>query len=75
VRDAATARARDQLIAGAPDTVAAEVARQVAAAGVNYFVCRFAFGDLGFAESARSLDRFVGQVIPQVRARVVGEDA
>lgn len=74
-RDFATARARDQLIAGAPDTVAAEIARQIEAAGVNYFVCRFAFGDLGFAESARSLARFVGQVMPTVRARVVRDDA
>ena len=58
-------RAATVLIAGAPNTVAAEIARQVEAAGVNYFVCRFAFGDLGFAKSAHSLARFVGQVSPR----------
>ena len=34
--------------------------------GCNYFVCRFAYGDLGFEESARSLDLFVNEVMPRL---------
>ena len=59
------ARGRDAVIAGSPDTVAAEIARQVAAAGVNYFVCRFAYGDLSYDEAARSLALFGSDVAPR----------
>jgi hypothetical protein len=45
--------------------VAAEIARQVDAAGLNYFVCRFAYGDLSYQESARSLALFSEAVAPQ----------
>ena len=58
------ARQRDIIIAGSPATAAAEIARQVDAAGLNYFVCRFAFGDLSYAESARSLALFSAEVAP-----------
>ena len=59
------ARERDAVIAGEPQTVAADIARQVEAAGLNYFVCRFAYGDLTYAESARSLALFTEAVAPQ----------
>ena len=59
------ARERDIIIAGSPETAAAEIARQVEAAGLNYFVCRFAFGDLSYDESARSLSLFREAVAPQ----------
>jgi len=59
------ARERDIIIAGSPETAAAEIARQVDAAGLNYFVCRFAFGDLSYEESARSLALFSEAVAPQ----------
>ncbi len=59
------ARSRDAIIAGSPDTVAAEIARQVDAAGLNYFVCRFAYGDLSYEESARSLALFRDEVAPR----------
>jgi alkanesulfonate monooxygenase SsuD/methylene tetrahydromethanopterin reductase-like flavin-dependent oxidoreductase (luciferase family) len=59
------ARKRDIIIAGSPKTAAAEIARQVDAAGLNYFVCRFAFGDLGYDEAARSLALFSEAVAPQ----------
>ncbi|NKB49690.1 MAG: LLM class flavin-dependent oxidoreductase [Alphaproteobacteria bacterium] len=61
------ARDRDIIIAGSPDTAAAEIARQVEAAGLNYFVCRFAFGDLRYEESARSLALFADDVAPEFR--------
>lgn len=47
-----------QGIAGTADEVAAEIARQGKAAGINYFLCRFAFGDISLAEAERSLDLF-----------------
>lgn len=58
-------RKMDAVICGAPGTVATEIARQVDAAGLNYFVCRFAYGDLSYAESARSLALFRDGVAPQ----------
>lgn len=58
-------RKMDAVICGAPDTVQAEIARQVEAAGLNYFVCRFAFGDLSYEESARSLALFSDGVAPK----------
>lgn len=58
-------RKMDAIICGAPDTVAAEIARQVEAAGLNYFVCRFAYGDLSYEESARSLALFGEAVAPK----------
>ena len=59
------ARGLDAVIAGTPATVSAEIARQIDAAGLNYFVCRFAFGDLSYEESARSLALFGEAVAPQ----------
>lgn len=59
------ARSLDAIIAGSPATVAAEIARQVEAAGLNYFVCRFAYGDLSYEESARSLELFRATVAPK----------
>ncbi|MCZ6509092.1 MAG: LLM class flavin-dependent oxidoreductase [Alphaproteobacteria bacterium] len=55
----------DAVIAGSPETVSAEIARQVDAAGLNYFVCRFAYGDLSYQESARSLALFSDAVAPR----------
>ena len=63
--DLDTARARDAVIVGTPDSVAAEIERQVEQAGLNYFVCRFAYGDLSYDEAAASLALFVGEVMPR----------
>jgi alkanesulfonate monooxygenase SsuD/methylene tetrahydromethanopterin reductase-like flavin-dependent oxidoreductase (luciferase family) len=51
-------------IAGTPATVRAALSAQVAAAGNNYMICRFAFGDLSLSESLRSLDLFEQTVMP-----------
>jgi alkanesulfonate monooxygenase SsuD/methylene tetrahydromethanopterin reductase-like flavin-dependent oxidoreductase (luciferase family) len=53
-----------QGVAGSPETVGRTLAEQTVAGGVNYLVCRFAFGDLSLAESLRSLDLFSQQVMP-----------
>lgn len=54
----------DAMVCGSPATVRAEIERQIAATGCNYFVCRFAFGDLTLAESQGSLDLFASEVMP-----------
>ncbi|MCB1956961.1 MAG: LLM class flavin-dependent oxidoreductase [Rhodocyclaceae bacterium] len=51
-------------IAGTVGTVRDTVSRQVEEAGINYFLGRFAFGDLSFEESARSVELFAQEVAP-----------
>jgi alkanesulfonate monooxygenase SsuD/methylene tetrahydromethanopterin reductase-like flavin-dependent oxidoreductase (luciferase family) len=51
-------------IAGAPETVAAELRAQLAEAGANYCVGQFAFGDLTLAEVLRTVDLFTRHVMP-----------
>ncbi|MGB0571660.1 MAG: LLM class flavin-dependent oxidoreductase [Alphaproteobacteria bacterium] len=60
-----TARERDAIIAGTPDMVASEIERQIETAGLNYFVCRFAYGDLSFEEASGSFDLFTREVMPR----------
>jgi alkanesulfonate monooxygenase SsuD/methylene tetrahydromethanopterin reductase-like flavin-dependent oxidoreductase (luciferase family) len=55
-------------IAGAPATVRDWLAAQIAEAGVNYLVCRFAFGDMTPAESTASFDLFAREVMPALAA-------
>ncbi len=56
-------------VAGTPATVREALARLIAEAGVNYLVCRFAFGDMALAESLRSLELFAQQVMPELQPR------
>ncbi len=51
-------------VAGAPDKVRDVLAAQVGGAGVNYFLCRFAFGDLSLADTLRSVELFSTAVMP-----------
>ncbi len=51
-------------VAGRPETVRDVFAAQVAATGINYFMPRFAFGDLSLAESLHSLELFARDVMP-----------
>ncbi len=51
-------------IAGTAGTVRDSVTRQVEEAGINYFLGRFAFGDLSYEESARSVALFAQEVAP-----------
>jgi alkanesulfonate monooxygenase SsuD/methylene tetrahydromethanopterin reductase-like flavin-dependent oxidoreductase (luciferase family) len=60
-------------IAGSPARVHDILAEQVATAGINYLVCRFAFGDLAPAHALRSLELFVNEVMPALaRAQPLG---
>jgi alkanesulfonate monooxygenase SsuD/methylene tetrahydromethanopterin reductase-like flavin-dependent oxidoreductase (luciferase family) len=51
-------------IAGTPEMVRDTLTSQIAQAQNNYQICRFAFGDLTFDESLRSLDLFTRFVMP-----------
>lgn len=51
-------------VAGTADMVREELRGQAATAGVNYILCRFAFGDLSYAESLRSVELFRSGVMP-----------
>lgn len=56
--------ANGQAIVGAPDQVREAIAAQADAAGLNYMLLRFAFGDLTLDESLRSLHLFSAYVQP-----------
>ena len=47
-----------QAIAGTPREVARSIRAQSEEAGINYFLCRFAFGDITLEEARRSVDLF-----------------
>ena len=55
-------------VAGTPAQVREVLAAQVAEAGVNYFLCRVAFGDLSLDESLRSVELFAREVMPALAA-------
>jgi alkanesulfonate monooxygenase SsuD/methylene tetrahydromethanopterin reductase-like flavin-dependent oxidoreductase (luciferase family) len=61
-------------VAGTPETVRDVLAGQIAESGVNYFLCRFAFGDLTLAETQRSVELFSNSVMPGlIEAREAAE--
>jgi alkanesulfonate monooxygenase SsuD/methylene tetrahydromethanopterin reductase-like flavin-dependent oxidoreductase (luciferase family) len=55
-----------QGVAGAPQTVADFLRRELAGTGSNYCVGQFAFGDLTLAETQRSIALFAQEVMPQL---------
>lgn len=57
-----------QAIVGSPDTVRETIASQAKDAGLNYFLLRFAFGDLSLEESMRSVTLFADRVQPALEA-------
>lgn len=52
------------IVAGSASTVRERLKRDNAVAGINYCLCRMAFGDLSFEESSRSVDLFAREVMP-----------
>jgi alkanesulfonate monooxygenase SsuD/methylene tetrahydromethanopterin reductase-like flavin-dependent oxidoreductase (luciferase family) len=60
------ALAQGYIIAGSPSTVRERMKRDNEIAGINYSLCRLAFGDLSFEESKRSLELFAKEVMPAV---------
>ena len=59
-------------IAGTPETVRAEIARQVERTGANYFVGYFMFGTMTLADAMRSFALFTTEVKPHFEAVAVG---
>jgi alkanesulfonate monooxygenase SsuD/methylene tetrahydromethanopterin reductase-like flavin-dependent oxidoreductase (luciferase family) len=56
-----------RMIMGSPRTVREEIARQLEETGANYFITRFAYGNLTHEQSVRSLELFVSEVMPHFR--------
>jgi alkanesulfonate monooxygenase SsuD/methylene tetrahydromethanopterin reductase-like flavin-dependent oxidoreductase (luciferase family) len=54
------------VIAGTPDTVRAEIARQAAAIGVNYMNFSFYFGTMALKDALRSVTLFSREVMPKL---------
>jgi alkanesulfonate monooxygenase SsuD/methylene tetrahydromethanopterin reductase-like flavin-dependent oxidoreductase (luciferase family) len=52
------------ILAGKPEQVRGEIEKLVSDCGANYFLARFAYGDLPYEESAASLGLFVDAVMP-----------
>lgn len=55
------------IVAGSAATVRDRMMRDNAVAGINYCLCRMAFGDLSFEESARSVELFAAEVMPALK--------
>ncbi|TWT09715.1 LLM class flavin-dependent oxidoreductase [Reyranella sp. CPCC 100927] len=55
------------IVAGAPGTVRDRMRRDNDMAGINYCLCRMAFGDLSYDESRRSIELFAREVMPALR--------
>jgi alkanesulfonate monooxygenase SsuD/methylene tetrahydromethanopterin reductase-like flavin-dependent oxidoreductase (luciferase family) len=61
-------RSREEaLVTGSPATVREKIEEQIEASGANYFVARFAYGNLTHDESMRSLELFANEVMPYFR--------
>ena len=54
------------VIAGSPQTVRAEIERQVAELGVNYLLTYLFLGTMSLADALRSLDLFRAEVMPHL---------
>lgn len=52
------------IVAGAPATVRDRMRRDNDIAGINYCLCRMAFGDLSYEESRHSVELFAREVMP-----------
>ncbi|MBI3196834.1 MAG: LLM class flavin-dependent oxidoreductase, partial [Rhodospirillales bacterium] len=52
------------IVAGSAATVRDRLRRDNAVAGINYCLCRLAFGDLSFEESRRSVELLAREVMP-----------
>ena len=61
--------AKDGAIIGSPETVIREVNDALAVSGCNYLVGRFAFGNMTYSDTRRSVDLFIREVMPKIGAR------
>ena len=63
-----TAQEQGRAVAGTPDQVRDFLLREVKAGGLNYLLCRFAFGDITGDEALHSVNLFVKHVMPDLTA-------
>jgi alkanesulfonate monooxygenase SsuD/methylene tetrahydromethanopterin reductase-like flavin-dependent oxidoreductase (luciferase family) len=63
-----SAAAVTRLVTGSPATVTRELAEVVRESGINYLLLVFSFGDLAPERAMRSMDLFVREVMPALRA-------
>jgi alkanesulfonate monooxygenase SsuD/methylene tetrahydromethanopterin reductase-like flavin-dependent oxidoreductase (luciferase family) len=61
------ALAQGYIVAGSASTVRQRLRDDNAVAGINYCICRLAFGDLSFEESARSVELLAKEVTPALQ--------
>jgi alkanesulfonate monooxygenase SsuD/methylene tetrahydromethanopterin reductase-like flavin-dependent oxidoreductase (luciferase family) len=62
------AEAQGRAVAGTPDKVRDFLQRTIDAGGLNYLLCRFAFGDITGEEALNSIDLFARRVMPDITA-------
>ena len=55
------------VIAGSPETVRAQIQRQIDTLGINYMTCGMFFGNLSYEHAMRSLDLLAKEVIPKIK--------
>jgi alkanesulfonate monooxygenase SsuD/methylene tetrahydromethanopterin reductase-like flavin-dependent oxidoreductase (luciferase family) len=60
------AEAQGRAIAGTPDTVRAFLQTSIDEGGLNYLLCRFAFGDITRDEATQSVRLFARHVKPAI---------
>jgi alkanesulfonate monooxygenase SsuD/methylene tetrahydromethanopterin reductase-like flavin-dependent oxidoreductase (luciferase family) len=61
------AAAQNRGAAGTPDQVRAYLQRDIDEGGLNYLLCRFAFGDVTQQEAVNSINLFTGRVMADLR--------
>jgi alkanesulfonate monooxygenase SsuD/methylene tetrahydromethanopterin reductase-like flavin-dependent oxidoreductase (luciferase family) len=62
------AEAQGRAVAGTPDKVRDFLQQTIDDAGLNYLLCRFAFGDITGEEALNSIDLFARHVMPDLTA-------
>lgn len=62
------AEAQGRAVAGTPDKVRNFLQQAIDEAGLNYLLCRFAFGDITGDEALNSIDLFTRLVMPDITA-------
>jgi alkanesulfonate monooxygenase SsuD/methylene tetrahydromethanopterin reductase-like flavin-dependent oxidoreductase (luciferase family) len=60
------AEEQGRAVAGTPEKVRAFLQRTIDEAGLNYLLCRFAFGDITGEEALNSIDLFTRYVMPDI---------
>ena len=61
------AEAQGRAVAGTPDKVRDHLQNSIDDAGLNYMLCRFAFGDMKRDACLNSIEMFTNRVMPDLR--------